>query len=117
MDLHLLGRNGLANAVFKAWLDATPETTGLRAPPLFLSLRAATRAYALAGGAGRRINPRQAARLLASARRHIDAAIAFLTHQPPLLIALGGNATGPRNLLVCLQPCVHRPGLTHPARR
>jgi uncharacterized protein len=91
MDLHLLGRSDLGNAVFNAYLDLAPETEGLGALPLFLALRAATRSYALAGSAGRRTNPRQAARLLAAARRHIDTGSAFLIPQPPLLIALGGD--------------------------
>lgn len=90
MDLQLLGRGDLGNAVFNAYLDLAPETEGLRALPLFLALRAATRSYALAGSARRRTNPRQVARLLASARRHIDAGIAFLAPWPPLLITVGG---------------------------
>jgi hypothetical protein len=91
MDLHLHGRGDLGNAVFNAYLDHARETDGLRALPLFLSLRAATRSYALAGGAGRQANPRQAARLTALAHAHIDAAIDFLSAQPPALVMLGGD--------------------------
>lgn len=91
MDLHLHGRGHLANMVFNAYLDHTHETDGLRALPLFLSLRAATRSYALAGGAQRRANQRQADRLLTLARRHIVAAIGFLAREPPILIMLGGT--------------------------
>lgn len=46
MDLELRGRGDLGNAVFNAWMDLAPETDGLRALPLFLALRAATRSYA-----------------------------------------------------------------------
>ena len=91
MDLHLHGRGDLGNAVFNAYLDLAPETEGLRALPLFLALRAATRSYALAGSARRRTDPQEAARLLAFARRHIDAGIEFLAPQHPLLIVLGGD--------------------------
>jgi aminoglycoside phosphotransferase family enzyme len=91
MDLQLRGRGDLANAVFNAYLDIVPETDGLRALPLFLALRAATRSYALAGSAGRRTDPAQAARVLALARRHIDAGIDFLAPEPPRLVALGGD--------------------------
>ncbi len=91
MDLHLRGRGDLGNAVFNAYLDLAPEAEGLRALPLFLALRAATRSYALAGSARRRADPRQAARLLALARRHVDAGIGFLAPQRPLLIMLGGD--------------------------
>jgi len=97
MDLHLRGRGDLGNVVFNAYLDVARETdgaretAGLRAMPLFLALRAATRSYALAGGARRRADPRQAAHLLALARRHIDAAMSFLAPHPPLLVLLGGD--------------------------
>lgn len=91
MDLHLCGRGDLGNVVFNAYLDHAHETDGLRAMPLFLSLRAATRSYALAGGAHRRANPRQAAHLQALAQRHIDAAIGFLAPHRPMLVMLGGG--------------------------
>ena len=94
MDLLLRDRSDLASLVFNAYLDQEPETDGLAALPLFLSLRAATRSYGLAGGAGRKENPRERARLLASARRHLDAAAAFLDPEPARLIALGGGACG-----------------------
>ncbi len=61
MDLQLRGRGDLGNVVFNAYLDLAPETDGLRALPLFLALRAATRSYALAGSAGRRADPGEAA--------------------------------------------------------
>jgi len=79
MDLHLRGRADLGNVLLNAYLALAPDTEGLRAMPLFLALRAATRSYALAGSAHRQTNPDRAARLLASARRHIDAGIGFLT--------------------------------------
>ena len=91
MDLLLRGRADLGNVLFNAYLDLAPDTEGLRALPLFLALRAATRSYALAGSAHRQTNPEQAARLLALARRHIDAGIGFLAPQRPLLILLGGD--------------------------
>jgi aminoglycoside phosphotransferase family enzyme len=92
MDLHLRNRGDLGNAVFNAWLDVMPESDGLRALPLFLALRAATRSYALAGGAARQTDPCQAARRLALARRHIQAGIDFLRPRRPVLVAMGGDA-------------------------
>jgi len=85
MDLELAGRPALASAVSNAYLDVSPETAGLRALPLFLALRAATRSYALAGAARRRSEPREAARLLDLARRHIEAGLRFLLRPNPLL--------------------------------
>jgi aminoglycoside phosphotransferase family enzyme len=86
MDLRLHGRGDLGSAVFNAYLELAPETDGLRALPLFLALRAATRSYALAGSARRRTDPQETARLLAFARRHIDAGIEFLACEDPLLV-------------------------------
>jgi aminoglycoside phosphotransferase family enzyme len=120
MDLHLRGRGDLGNAVFNAYLDLVPETDGLRALPLFLALRAATRSYAVAGSARRRTNPREAARLLALARRHIDAGLDFLAPRRPLLIALGGEADGRRSELAAMLASVTPPApgarLLHLAR-
>ena len=81
MDLHLRDLPDFANMVLKAYLKRMPETDGLRAMPLFLSLRAATRGYALAGRATRQGDAREAARLLAFAHRHIEAGIAYLTRK------------------------------------
>jgi aminoglycoside phosphotransferase family enzyme len=90
MDLRLRGRDDLGQVVLGAYLELMPETGGLPALPLFLALRAATRSYALAGSARRRTDPREAARLLTFARRHIDAGIAFLAEaQPPTIVVSG----------------------------
>ena len=96
MELALRGRNDLGNATFNAYLDRAPETEGLRALPLFLALRAATRAYALAGSAARQPGPRQAQRQAAAARRHIAAAFRFLDPPAPVFIALGGGTDAAR---------------------
>ncbi|OYV41699.1 MAG: hypothetical protein B7Z80_00790 [Rhodospirillales bacterium 20-64-7] len=93
MDLHVRGRGDLGNVVFNTYLDRTAETDGLRALPLFLSLRAATRSYALAGGARRSPDKRKATGLVDLARRHIAAASGFLVPPPPTLIMLGGADT------------------------
>jgi aminoglycoside phosphotransferase family enzyme len=91
MDLLLLDRGDLANAVFNAYLDEQPETDGLQLLPLFLALRAATRSYALAGAVRRRTDPVEQGRLAGQARRHIAAGIRFLAPEPPRLILLGGS--------------------------
>jgi aminoglycoside phosphotransferase family enzyme/predicted kinase len=91
MDTRLHGHGELSNAVFNAYLDAAPETDGLRALPLFLALRAATRSYALAGSARRQGDAAQAVRTRAFAHRHIEAGLNFLRPHQPLLILLGGE--------------------------
>jgi aminoglycoside phosphotransferase family enzyme len=100
MDLHLRGRGDLGNAVFNAYLDRLPETDGLRLLPLFLSLRAATRSYALAGRARRVSGAHATAGLLTLARRHVEAGIDFLKPAPPCLVMLGGGTADARAALV-----------------
>jgi uncharacterized protein len=96
MDLWLRERSDLANLVFNAYLDrlaaeGLAETEGLAALPLFLSLRAATRSYGLAGSAGRKADPRERARLSEAARRHLAAAVAFLDPASPQLLAVAAE--------------------------
>ncbi|MBN9509855.1 MAG: hypothetical protein J0I21_12185 [Alphaproteobacteria bacterium] len=99
MELDLRGRNDLGNAAFNAYLDCAPETEGLRTLPLFLALRAATRAFALAGSAARQPGPRQARGQTAAARRHVAAAFDFLDPPAPLFVALGGGTAAARQAL------------------
>ena len=97
MDLLVGGMTDLANEVFNSYLDHTGETAGLRALPLFLAVRAATRSYALAGGATR--HPDRAAAQLAAARAHLHASVFFLRPAPPRLLVVadrqGGAQGGP----------------------
>ncbi len=109
MDLHVRGRGDLGNAVFNGWLDRMPDTSGLRVLPLFLALRAATRSYALAGAASRQTNPRQAARRLSLARRHIHVGMDFLLPRRPLLVAVGGDAGHRRSELAVRLAAVTQP--------
>jgi hypothetical protein len=99
MELELRGRRDLGNAVFNAYLDHAAEAEGLRALPLFLALRAATRAYALAGSAARQPAARAAEAQAAAARRHIVAAFGFLDPPPPRFVALGGGDAARRETL------------------
>jgi hypothetical protein len=90
MDLHVRGHDDLCNAVFNTYLDHAPETDGLRALPLFLSLRAATRSYALAGAAMRSTVSDDVERLRARAHLHIASAGDFLKPRAPIAVLLGG---------------------------
>ena len=68
-----------------------PETDGLRVLPLFLALRAATRSYALAGGA-HAPDPRQAAQLAgAGATPCSGQPSTSCGHRHPMLVLLGGD--------------------------
>jgi aminoglycoside phosphotransferase family enzyme len=79
MDLNLRGLGALGKVVLEAYLAPMPESDGLQALPLFLALRAATRAYAVAGAARRHDDPTTSARRMIGARRHVEAGIAFLS--------------------------------------
>lgn len=85
MDLDFRGRRGAANRVLNAWLDEGARSfgeaafTGLRALPLFLSVRAAVRCH-VSGQMGD----------LDLAGRYLDAALAHLDAAPAALTAVGG---------------------------
>ncbi len=96
MDLLLRGSRDFANRVFNGYLDVVPEAEGLRAMPLFLALRAATRSYALAGAARRQASAARSALLCTAARAHIDAALEFLKPSRPALILVDGPTQGAR---------------------
>ncbi len=91
MDLDARGLTALANAAFNSYLDRLPDPEGLRALPLFIALRAATRSYALAGGAARQADPREAEHRLAFAHAHLEASAAMLRPHAQTLIAIGGG--------------------------
>nr|WP_205598008.1 bifunctional aminoglycoside phosphotransferase/ATP-binding protein [Caulobacter sp. 17J65-9] len=85
MDLSFRGRVEAANRVMNAWLDEAARGfgdaafTGLRALPLFLSVRAAVRCHVSAQMGDREL-----------AGRYLDAAIALLETSPATLTAVGG---------------------------
>jgi hypothetical protein len=85
MDLDFRGLRPMANRVLNAWLDEAAHAfdgsawKGLRALPLFQSVRAAVRAHVTAreGDIGR-------------ARRYLRAAHGYLAEFRPVLVAVGG---------------------------
>jgi len=87
MDLHVRGQGDLAAIVLSTYEETADGPEDLRLMPLFLSVRAATRSYALAGGAMRQHDPREAARRLAQARRHLAASHRLLRAPPRWLAA------------------------------
>lgn len=89
MDLHQRRLDLLANILFNRYLDDTGDADGLAALPLMLSLRAATRAYSLAGAAQRHTGS-EATQRAAAARSHLALAQSLLSEAQPRLIALGG---------------------------
>lgn len=98
MDLHHRGLAECANALFNRYVDVAGELEGLRALPLFLSLRAATRAQMLAAGALRH-DPSETQHFRALARSHLALAQSALRRRPPRVIAIGGLTGSGKALL------------------
>jgi hypothetical protein len=92
MDLWERGYRQEASLVFNRYCDMTGEAEGIAALPLFLSMRAAIRAH-VAGAAAKRSNDagRSTAKK-ALARGYFDAALDFLEHADPMLVAIGGRS-------------------------
>lgn len=89
MDLDQGGQRGFANAVFNHYQQLTGDLGALPALPLFLSCRAAIRAYVAAATAEVEAGETQA-RLRAEARRYLDTAHDYLRPVPSRLVAVGG---------------------------
>ncbi len=91
MDLLRLELTALANVVLNTYLDSTGDVGGLICLPLFLSVRAATRSFSLAGKAARQADPVRARETLDLARATLARACSFLDPPPPLLVAMSGR--------------------------
>lgn len=99
MDLHHRGLDVFANLLFNRYLDLTGDSDGLAALPLMLSVRAATRAYAMAGAAQRRALESEAQHHAAAARTHLAQALSLLARSQPRLVAVGGIDGGTKSSL------------------
>jgi uncharacterized protein len=99
IDLTHRGFGDLANLVLNRYLDLSPDSDGLPALPLFLSVRAAVRAHVLA--AVYRRNP--AAETLREPQSYLSLAATLLQPHPPRLIAVAGlSGTGKSTLAQAL---------------
>jgi uncharacterized protein len=99
VDLHHRGFDMLANIIFNRYLDAVGDDGGLAALPLMLSIRAGTRAYALAGAMLRQARRREA-KYRAAARSYRDLATSLLAAAAPRVIAVGGVGGGTKSALL-----------------
>jgi len=117
MDLGARGLTTHANALLNAYLDATGDTgmlLGLKALPLFLSLRATIRAKVELLRAGLASSGARAeARMRAAS--YIDQARGYLAPQPPRLVAIGGlSGSGKSSVARALAPQLGAfPGAVH----
>lgn len=87
MDLHHHDLDSLASHLLLSYLAHSSEPEDCRVLPLFLSLRAATRSYALAGNATRQSDPRMARQCGAQARALLRQASAYLSRDSKRVFA------------------------------
>jgi hypothetical protein len=117
MALDIRGQRVAANAVLNRYLwrsGAALDLSGLQALPMFLGLRSTIRAMVTAERAGQETGDAQA-RDRDEADRYLDAALAYLAHPRPQLIAVGGlSGTGKSTLARALAPDIGpAPGAVH----
>jgi uncharacterized protein len=105
MDLEHRGLAHFANRVLNRYLDRSGEDDGLRAMPLFLSLRAGIRAHVTASAAEQSGDVVRGTEIAGEARRYLDLAHRLLRPEPCRLIAIGGvSGTGKSTLAAALAP-------------
>lgn len=107
MDLWERGHHKAASLLFNRYFDMRGEAEGLRALPLFISMRAAIRAHVNATATTQQPTERLRHEKLALARDYLSAAQTFLQHVPPRLIVIGGlSGSGKSTLAALLAPHV-----------
>lgn len=95
MDLEYRDLRRFANILLNRYLDNTGDAGGLKALPMFLSLRAAIRSHVDAEASSIQSEPQEAKALRNAAHRYLDMAIEFLSPNATRLIAVGGlSGTG-----------------------
>jgi aminoglycoside phosphotransferase family enzyme/predicted kinase len=107
MDLDVRGDRTAANVVFNAYAAAAPtggEIDGLAALPLFLATRASVRSLVALESALQKPEGQDQTEI-SRATQYGEAAMAYLSPAPPVLIAVGGlSGTGKSTLAASLAP-------------
>ncbi|MFQ5954518.1 MAG: AAA family ATPase [Kiloniellales bacterium] len=105
MDLDHRGLDALANTLVNEYLGVRHDYAGLKALPLFLSMRAAVRAKVAVSIAAVQTDPSAALEWRREARRFFDRAVAYVDVSAPRLVAIGGlSGTGKSALAHALAP-------------
>ena len=95
MDLEQRGLHGHAQSVIEHYMETTQDRAGLPALPLLISVRAGTRAYAVAASSLRRADPHEAAALAKSARDLMALALSLLDERSSRWVSFGAAAAAP----------------------
>jgi hypothetical protein len=105
MDLEYRDLRRLASILLNRYLDNTGNAGGLKALPLFLSLRAAIRSHVDAAASSNQSDPQEAKALRDAAQRYLEMATDFLLPHAPRLVAVGGlSGTGKSSVARELAP-------------
>jgi aminoglycoside phosphotransferase family enzyme/predicted kinase len=117
MDLEHRGLRPAANIVLNRWLwrsESLLDLAGLAALPLFMSLRAGVRAMVAAERA-EQVDGEGGKRTISEARTYLATALALLSPEKPMALAVGGlSGTGKSTLAAALAPHIGRaPGAVH----
>ena len=105
MDLIHRKLDAGANFVMNRYLDLARDDDGIKALPLFLSLRAAIRAHVTAAAAPRQRSDQQRRRAASAARRYLALAETLLAPAAPRLVAVGGlSGSGKSTIAQALAP-------------
>ncbi len=97
MDLWQRGLHVHANTVFNRYFDVTADDAGLPALPLMMSVRAGTRAFAVAGSSLRHSEPNECRRLAGTAQDLMRLASTLLDLGSPRVVAIGGGTAMDRS--------------------
>ena len=94
-----------ANFVLNRYLDLARDDDGMKAMPLFLSVRAGIRAHVAAAAAPRQRSDQQRRLTASAARRYLALADTLLKPATPRLVAVGGlSGSGKSTLAQALAP-------------
>jgi aminoglycoside phosphotransferase family enzyme/predicted kinase len=105
MDLIHRKLGGGANFVLNRYLDLARDDDGMKALPLFLSVRAAIRAHVTAAAAPRQRSDQQRRQTASAARRYLALAQTLLEPATPRLVAVGGlSGSGKSTLALAVAP-------------
>jgi hypothetical protein len=105
MDLIHRKLDAGATFVMNRYLDLARDDEGMKALPLFLSLRAAIRAHVTAAAAPRQASDQQRRRAASAARRYLALAETVLAPARPRLVAVGGlSGSGKSTVALALAP-------------